>query len=252
MEHLSHERQEHKVDKILYASTDEKSQPVFKTNQKYTNKSKNKAPAELPNNVPFNPYKATDILHKGQNKRRLPARDPRFSDFSGVMDLDAFRKSYKFLDEMRKDETKKIKNAIMLHEKYPETAAKANNALKMLSHLNIASIQDAKRMLNKYEAENVQLEKTEEIKALKRKLISEEKERIASTGKIPYYFPDKKVKKMYKEIQKKKIKEAVASASINHGPARAIHKKLAAKSRRKLPKERKSNIIPTHRTEHAQ
>ncbi|UKK02989.1 hypothetical protein MACK_003091 [Theileria orientalis] len=220
---------------------------IVKKNKVKVKKGKSNEPVELPNNVSFNPYRNYKPPNtSGASKKRV-ARDPRFSDFSGKLNIDMFKKSYNFLDEMRNDEVKDIMAAIKINKRYGPDSVKGINALKKIEHLNIGSLDEAKRALDRYKTEKAQLEKNEELRELKKSLIKEEKEKIVTTGKKPYYFPDKKVKKLYKEIQKKKIEETMKSTAINYGPNRSIHKKLESKSRRKLPKERKHNIIPTFR-----
>ncbi|EAN32210.1 hypothetical protein TpMuguga_04g00856 [Theileria parva strain Muguga] len=219
-------------------------------NKKKTKKKKKKrsnTPVELPNNVSFNPYRSNKFSKKPGKGNKMLVRDPRFSEHSGKLNLDMFRRSYSFLEEMRKEEVKEITRAIKINKKFGTESLKGIESMKKISHLNISNLDEAKRALDRYKSENAHLQKKEELRKLKKSLVQEEKNKISLTGKKPYYFSDKKVKKIYKEMNKKKIEESLKSTEINYGPNKAIHKKLESQSRRLLPKERKLNMIPKFR-----
>ncbi|XP_953485.1 uncharacterized protein TA11215 [Theileria annulata] len=210
-------------------------------------KRKSNAPVELPNNFSFNPYGSNKLSKKSGKGKKMVTRDPRFSELSGKLNVDMFRRSYSFLEDMRKEEVKDIMQAIKINKKFGTDSLKGIESMKKISHLNISNIEEAKRALDRYKAENAHLEKKDELRKLKKSLVKEEMDKIALTGKKPYYFTDKKVKKIYKEINKKKIEESMKSTAINYGPNKAIHKKLESQSRRMVPKERKLNLVPSLR-----
>ncbi|KAK2196319.1 rRNA biogenesis protein RRP36 [Babesia duncani] len=198
-------------------------------------KRKSKAPVELPSNAPFNPFEAK--LKKG-NKTRYVPRDPRFSEYSGPLDMEQYKKSYSFLNDMRREEAKEIRAAIKIANSSKSTQA-TNAALSKLSHLGITDLESAKRILNRLETQEMHLGKVEEIKQLKKSLVDAEKEKIMTTNKKPFYYSDKKVKQIYKQKRLEKINSAVTSSAINYGDAKAIHKQIEKRSKRKLQKERK-------------
>ncbi|KAK1932961.1 hypothetical protein X943_001595 [Babesia divergens] len=195
-----------------------------------------KAPVMLPNNVTCNPYTIIKLGKKGPDARLVP-RDPRFSDFSGTLNDDMFRKSYAFLDEMRQDEAQEIKAALRLHERAGPNSMRAATALENLRHMGISSIDDAKRALDKYKIQNQQLQSDESLRQFKKQLIEEEKEKIAHTGKTPFYYSQKKVKKIYRDREQVKVKAVLESAAINSAAAAKIHKKAARQNKRQLKRQ---------------
>ncbi|GBE58576.1 hypothetical protein, conserved [Babesia ovata] len=206
-----------------------------KTQTAAPKKSSTKGPAVLPNNTAFNPYNTIKFGTKGANSR-LKARDPRFSDFSGTLNDDLFRKSYAFLGDMLQEEVKEIKAAVRAGERAGANSVKATAALGSIAHMNIASISDAKRALDRYKTQQKQLQSGDELRALKKDLIDQEKQKIATTGKTPFYYSEKKIKKIHRAKEAEKEQAALQSAAINAGSAGAIHKKVARTLKRKLPK----------------
>ncbi|KAK1445150.1 hypothetical protein BgAZ_110560 [Babesia gibsoni] len=194
-----------------------------------------KAPVMLPNNVKSNPY--TKLKLGKERSSRLVARDPRFSDFSGTLNEDLFRKSYSFLDEMHREEMKEIKMALNATERAGENTVKAAKALESISHMNISSVDDAKRALDRYNVQSKQMKRKEELRKLKKSLIEQEREKIATTAKDPFYYSQKKIKKIYRAREDAKMREALDSAAINSATAGEIHKKLARKNKRQMKRK---------------
>ncbi|CDR97413.1 hypothetical protein, conserved [Babesia bigemina] len=209
-----------------------------KTDNAAPKKSSGKGPAVLPNNTAFNPYTNIKFGSKGAGAR-LKARDPRFSDFSGTLNDDLFRKSYAFLGDMLQEEVREIKAAVRAGERSGANSLKATAALGGIAHMNIASISDAKRALDRYKTQQKQLQSDTELRALKKDLIEQEKQKIATTGKTPFYYSEKKIRKIHRAKEAEKERAALQSAAINAGAAGAIHKKVARTLKRKVPKKPK-------------
>ncbi|GIX61171.1 uncharacterized protein BcabD6B2_06060 [Babesia caballi] len=195
-----------------------------------------KAPAMLPNNAAFNPYTTIKFGKKGADSR-LKARDPRFSDFSGTLNDDLFRKSYAFLGDMLQDEVKEIKAALRVGERAGINSVKAASALNGIAHMDITSMSDAKRALDRYKTQQKQLQSDRELRELKKGLIEQEKQKIATTSKTPFYYSDKKVRKILRAKEEAEQRAALESAAINANAAGGIHKKLAKAAKRKTPKQ---------------
>ncbi|ORM40109.1 uncharacterized protein BXIN_1442 [Babesia sp. Xinjiang] len=209
-------------------------------------KSNSKGPVVLPNNTACNPYNPLKFGKKGQSSR-LIARDPRFSDFSGTLNDELFRKSYAFLDDMLQEEVKDIKSALRVGERAGAHSLKAAAALNNISHMNISSFSDAKRALDRYKTQQKQLKSDHDIRELKKDLISEEKKKIATTWKTPFYYSTKKVKKMLRAKEEAAIEAALQSSVINADGAGKIHKKVSRASKRSALRHKHVDVVTKKR-----
>merc|ERR1719343_1016902 len=72
-------------------------------------KSSRGAPLEVSSKKPVAPNR--------MGKRRVEARDPRFDDFSGQLDMDNFQKHYRFLEDYRASELDDMKKQLSGMEK---------------------------------------------------------------------------------------------------------------------------------------
>ncbi|EDO08502.1 ribosomal RNA-processing family protein [Babesia bovis T2Bo] len=218
-----------------------KSQKTSQTSAPVKKRS-SKAPVTLSNDVAYNPYQKLKFDTKG-GKNRMKARDPRFSDFSGTLNDDLFRKSYAFLGDMLQDEVKEIKSALRVSQRAGVNSIKTANALRNIAHMNISSLSDAKRALDRYTTQQKQLKSDQALRDLKKDLITEEKQKIATTSKTPFYYSTKKVKKMLRDKERDAIEAALQSSAINADGAGKIHKKVSKESRRKLTRQRRSGQL---------
>ncbi|GFE53534.1 hypothetical protein BaOVIS_009380 [Babesia ovis] len=205
-------------------------------------KKRGKGPVTLSNDVAYNPYVNLKLGKKGASGR-LQARDPRFSDFSGTLNDDLFRKSYSFLGDMLQEEVKEIKSALRAGERAGANSLKAASALGNIAHMNISSFSDAKRALDRYTTQQRQLQSDQEMRELKRGLIAEEKEKIATTSKTPFYYSTKKIKQILRKKEERSIESALQSSAINADGAGDLHKKVSKLSKRKLMRQRRSGEI---------
>jgi ribosomal RNA-processing protein 36 len=136
-------------------------------------------------------------------------RDPRFDGLSGTFSEETFRKSYGFIDDIKKGEIVQLKQAIRKERRYDERA-KLREALQIMEN----------RMRS-----DKQKQKQKEIIRQHKK---QEREKVRQ-GKNPYFLKEKRVKEMELE---KKFEELKSKGGDNE-----VERYLRDKRKRKAQKE---------------
>ncbi|KJP85347.1 hypothetical protein AK88_05008 [Plasmodium fragile] len=167
---------------------------------------KGQRPMVVSNRKPFN------IFEKKKTAKPI-VRDPRFSNLSGTLNPSFFKKAYKFLYDKREEEKEiieqKLKGKKLTHEER----------------------QELKNKLNTYKETERMLQRKEEERKLKQELVTEEKKNILHKNKQPFYYSQRKIRKMVNEQMANK-------GSI---------KKAVKKEKKVVQRERKRNMIPERR-----
>lgn len=148
--------------------------------------------------------------------KKLKARDPRFSDMSGKLNSDAFAASYSFLNDIRSNEMKTMESKL----KNSGTSDREKDSIK--KKLDSMRIQDKQRQRAGKEQE------------IKRRLQKQEREKIATTGKTPFFFSKTAIRK---EMQTERFQELSQKGLVDA---------VIAKKRKKLSKNEKT-MIPKRR-----
>lgn len=141
------------------------------------------------------------------------AVDPRFESTSGNFNEDLFKKSYSFIDEMRRKEISELRESI----KKEKDSARRQELFALLNSLS-----------SKESAEKRKLE-LQKLKGERRKA---EKELVAH-GKKPFYLKKSDEKKMVLIEKFKKIKERNPDANID---------KLLEKRRKRMASKQIVNL----------
>ncbi|EUD64733.1 hypothetical protein C922_04877 [Plasmodium inui San Antonio 1] len=167
---------------------------------------KGQRPMVVSNRKPFN------IFEKKKTAKPI-VRDPRFSNLSGTLNPTFFKKAYKFLFDKRQEEKgiieQKLKGKKLTQEERQELKKK------------LSTYKDTERML----------QRKEEERKLKQELVTQEKENILRKNKQPFYYSQRRIRKMVNEQMANK-------GSI---------KKAVKKEKKVVQRERKRNMIPERR-----
>lgn len=189
-------------------------------------RTKSSAPWKVSNSSPYLPPTNNTFFGNNSNgmaRSKPVARDPRFSDLSGKLNVELFRKSYEFIDNLRDKEESALRQFI---QKYN---GKSKNKTTYLDQFGEITLEDAKKLLSKYKSQNIAIQNKREFAKLKQELKQKERLKLAISNKRTFYYSDAKIKKILKEKRDKEI-------SIN---------KIAKMEAKKAKKSIKS--IPTRR-----
>lgn len=176
------------------------------------------APEEVSSRKPVAPP-------KGIKRKAVQPRDPRFDDMSGNLDMDKFQQNYAFLEEYREEELKELKRDVFRVKKKmrrSKSAAAADLQESMSAEIRTRIQQDKQR------------KHLGEMQTAERSVRREEREKVRTTGKTPYYHKRGAIRKMVAEKRKESKKGSRDKQSERR------EKKLGSKEKKKLPRRRAS------------
>mmetsp|Transcript_51902 Transcript_51902/g.117096 ORF Transcript_51902/g.117096 Transcript_51902/m.117096 type:complete len:235 (+) Transcript_51902:38-742(+) len=179
-------------------------------------KAKKGAPAEVSSRRPVAP-KSAAAPRKGEAR----ARDPRFDDLSGKLNVNLFQKSYSFLEDYRQDELSEMK------ERARKINAEGEDQDGTEEYQEWLQTAIKRRTL-----EDKQRKHLGAIEETKRSLKRQELEKVRQTGKTPYFHRTSLVKKIVRE------KKSEGKAGSRDRTEEKREKKVAAKEKKRLPGRR--------------
>eukprot|EP00927_Polykrikos_kofoidii_P031112 TRINITY_DN26765_c0_g1_i1.p1 TRINITY_DN26765_c0_g1~~TRINITY_DN26765_c0_g1_i1.p1 ORF type:complete len:273 (+),score=62.38 TRINITY_DN26765_c0_g1_i1:117-821(+) len=186
-----------------------------KVKKKTKKKAKKGAPQEVSSRKPVAP-------NTGVNKRKVVARDPRFDDFSGKLDMDLFAKSYSFLEEYQQAEKEELQKKLKVMKK--------KRKKKTGSSAPMAEITNEIRQIDQMEKQRRRLD---DVRTMELQVKREEREKVRTTGKTPYFHKRGAVRKLVIEKRQDTKKSHLRSKE-----AERREKKIAGKEKRRLPTRR--------------
>jgi len=186
---------------------------------------KRKKPLEVSSKTPVAPPPTSEAPLR---KKRPVARDPRFSDLSGPLNMDRFRASYSFLDDIREREKDVLQQTI----KQQSWGGKKRR--KAAPKLSDREVQEAQNVLKSMRQQDSLRQRRGELIDMKRELKQQEKKNIVETGKKPFFYSEGKVKQL---LMKKKYEELKKQGKVD-AFVKKKRKRQAAKDRKLLPNQR--------------
>lgn len=154
-------------------------------------------------------------------KQIIAPRDPRFDDMSGSLDLDLFHHKYAFLEEYRASELEDMRTQV----------SKLRRRRDERSRNQAAEVEAAiKRQLQEDKLRTRLGELRDEELATKK----EEREKVRTTGKIPFFHKRGAVRKQLME-KRKQTKRGFGSKQ----PDERRERKEAAREKKRLPRQRR-------------
>eukprot|EP00440_Ansanella_granifera_P022046 gb/GFBE01023938.1/.p1 GENE.gb/GFBE01023938.1/~~gb/GFBE01023938.1/.p1 ORF type:complete len:248 (+),score=88.37 gb/GFBE01023938.1/:1-744(+) len=158
------------------------------------------------------------------------ARDPRFDEMAGKLDMDAFAGAYSFLEEYRDEELQELK-------KQKAKLQKMQKKRRFNEEVSAAAAEQEEE-LHKEIKRRVQQDKQRkhlgEVQDAERALKGEEREKVRTTGKVPFFHKRGAVRKLV--VQKKKEGKKGGTGRSKQEEKR--EKKLAAREKKRLPTRR--------------
>ncbi|EPR56608.1 hypothetical protein TGRUB_244420 [Toxoplasma gondii RUB] len=155
------------------------------------------------------------------------ARDPRFSEACGPLNLRMVSQAYAFLDDMRKAETDTLKAAV----------ATGRSVEKNRPKLSAAEREAAKRELQKRQSQDeARLRRRVEMD-IRQSVTKAERTKIAQTAKKPFFLGRRELRKLVSE-------EMHARRA---GGAKRRAKVEERRHKKKLGAERKRDLVPVRR-----
>lgn len=199
-------------------NTSKEASQVARGSKKIVKKRKKGAPVEISNRRAKAPPSSIATIAK---KRRNEPRDPRFDDFSGSLNVDHFRNSYSFLDDYRSSELEGMRKQVSKlrtrgDQRSRDEAANLEVAIKR-------QVQEDKQRSRLGEVRDEEL-------AMKR----EEREKVRSTGKVPFFHKRGAVRKQLVEK-----KQQTKKGSGSKKPDERRERKEAAREKKRLPRQRR-------------
>lgn len=184
------------------------------------------APLEVSSRKPVAPpIGAGGLTKKGLGAGK--ARDPRFDDYSGKLDMDLFSKSYAFLEDYRSAELETLKKDANKLDKLRRKKKKApgvDEAAEAVSQeVRLRTQQDKQRR------------RLGEIREATQSLNAEERAKVRLTGKAVFHHKAGHVRKLLKE------KRTAAKKGGRDHESEKRERKMAAREKKRLP-ERRRNI----------
>ncbi|XP_064403649.1 ribosomal RNA processing protein 36 homolog isoform X2 [Halichondria panicea] len=192
-----------KFDIVLQKSREEKEKRSFKR----VNKNR---PSEVSSKRPVSRYR--EVIHVP--KAESSVTDPRFNDRAGNLNLDLFKKTYSFVEDIKKKEKEKITKEAK-RVKNPERKGQL------------------KKLLQKMESRELAEQKQKEKDDLMREHKKSERERMKS-GKKAFHIKKSTQKKL---LLAKKYTELKKSGKLDKFIAKK-RKKNASRDRKQLPFKR--------------
>ncbi|PHJ17811.1 rrna processing protein [Cystoisospora suis] len=169
----------------------------------------------------------------GQN-----GRDPRFLNACGPLDVRMVSKAYSFLDDVRKQEAEELKAMIKTGKRSGYTGDdRLHLQNKKQRKLGAAEREQAKIELQRLQSQEQTRKRRRAEIDVKRRLAKEEVEKIARTGKAPYFLKKVEFKKLVTE-------ELHARGGVG---AKKKAKLEERKTKKILAKEKKRELVPVRR-----
>eukprot|EP00918_Siedleckia_nematoides_P001879 GHVU01004357.1.p1 GENE.GHVU01004357.1~~GHVU01004357.1.p1 ORF type:complete len:272 (+),score=50.73 GHVU01004357.1:84-899(+) len=226
-------------------------------------------PLECPSTRPVPPPQSGNRFHTKKY------RDPRFSDLSGSLNIDLFAKSYAFLEDLADRETKdlsedvrRLKGQLKAEARHPRPRSangkgddadadedkgegeddgrpthisrlgKKRHPEKEERAQELQEVLKGKEhMLTRLVSQRQHRVRLGELHGTKQRLRLEEKERVVSTGKTPYYTSERKVKALVKEAKREKEGARAQERRVRREDKKA-KTKLPPNRRREEPKRK--------------
>lgn len=151
-------------------------------------------------------------------------RDPRFDDLSGKLDVDLFQKSYAFLEEYRDEELEGMKK---------EASTLRKRLRRRKSAAGFEREADLGEEMRRITQQDKQRQHLGEMRAAERALRREEREKVRTTGKTPYFHTQADIRARVVEGKRKENKRALRDRQ-----AERRERKLAGRGKRRLPTRR--------------
>jgi len=206
------------VNTSKHATASTNTLPVPTGRKKVVKKRKKGAPAEVSNRRACAP--PSSIAGISTKKRHEP-RDPRFDDLSGSLNVELFQKSYSFLDDYRASELEGMRKQVSeLREREDQ---RSRNEVTGIEAAIKRQVQEDKQRTRLGELRDEEL-------ATKR----EEREKVRTTGKVPFFHKLGAVRKQLTEKRKQTKK-----GSGSRKPDERRERKEAAREKKKLPRQRR-------------
>ncbi|PFH32891.1 hypothetical protein BESB_015040 [Besnoitia besnoiti] len=178
---------------------------------------------------------ATQSKKKREEEAREKGRDPRFSAACGPLNLRMVSQAYAFLDDMRKQEKEALQSVVKTGRR--AAGDDAGGRAKRLRKATLQEREDAKRELQKMQSQDEARKRRRVELDVRQRANRTEREKIATTGKKPFFLGRKDLRKLVKE-------ELDATRA---GGAKNRVKIEERKSKRKLGIERKRDLVPVRR-----
>eukprot|EP00933_Yihiella_yeosuensis_P030465 TRINITY_DN24104_c0_g1_i1.p1 TRINITY_DN24104_c0_g1~~TRINITY_DN24104_c0_g1_i1.p1 ORF type:complete len:284 (-),score=84.36 TRINITY_DN24104_c0_g1_i1:116-901(-) len=216
----------------------EKASAMIKKKPKIEKKAKKGAPQEVSSRRPVAPPQGA-VAQAGAKAAAGRARDPRFDDFSGKLDLDAFQKSYGFLEEYRQEEL----NDMMQEQKKMDRLKRKKRVKGGVDPEAVAAAaaersQELHAQIKRQRAQDKQRRHLGDMQSAEREMKSQEREKVRSTGKIPYFHNKGDVRKLVME----KKKQAQRGGNGRSKDEERREKKVAAREKKRLPARRNKEM----------
>eukprot|EP00746_Dinoflagellata_sp_MGD_P098285 gnl/MRDRNA2_/MRDRNA2_39597_c0_seq1.p1 gnl/MRDRNA2_/MRDRNA2_39597_c0~~gnl/MRDRNA2_/MRDRNA2_39597_c0_seq1.p1 ORF type:complete len:251 (+),score=65.10 gnl/MRDRNA2_/MRDRNA2_39597_c0_seq1:48-755(+) len=208
--------QEDEQDEPEWSKIQKKSQPTRDRPAKEKLVRKKGAPLEVSSRRPVHAVKPKTL------GKTVHARDPRFSDLSGKLDVDNFSKAYSFLEDYRASEASELKEK---HRK-AQKRGRREDAEQIATELRRLEQQDKNRR------------HLSEVAQMTREVRSAEQDKVRTTGKVPYFQGKGKIRKMV--LEKRREEQS----------GRKKGKKSLGRKEQRM-EERQKRLLPKRRTAHA-
>ncbi|CAE8645818.1 unnamed protein product, partial [Polarella glacialis] len=191
-------------------------------------KAKKGAPQEVSSRRVSAPPQAA-AAQAGARAGAMRVRDPRFDDVSGKLDMDGFGKSYSFLEEYREQELENLKGEQQKLDRLQKKGPKRADV--------VAAIAERKDEVKQEIRKRIQQDKSRRhmgvLLETERELKGQEREKVRTTGKTPFYHKKGLVRKIVLEKKKE------AQGGGRNKDAERREKKVAGREKKRLPARRR-------------
>ncbi|CAE8617282.1 unnamed protein product [Polarella glacialis] len=176
-----------------------------------------------------NAVAAALCIEAGARAGAMRVRDPRFDDVSGKLDMDGFGKSYSFLEEYREQELENLKGEQQKLDRLQKKGPKRADV--------VAAIAERKDEVKQEIRKRIQQDKSRRhmgvLLETERELKGQEREKVRTTGKTPFYHKKGLVRKIVLEKKKE------AQGGGRNKDAERREKKVAGREKKRLPARRR-------------
>mmetsp|Transcript_92354 Transcript_92354/g.270341 ORF Transcript_92354/g.270341 Transcript_92354/m.270341 type:complete len:244 (+) Transcript_92354:41-772(+) len=184
--------------------------------RKVNAKAEKGAPLEVSSRKPVAP-------RRNVKPKASQARDPRFDDFSGKLDMDLFRKTYTFLEDYRQEETETMKEKLDDIKRRREEGEEDDEEDWALQERLSAEVRKRVRT-------DKQRRHLAEMRAAELNLKREEREKVRTQGKTPYFHTRTDIRQ---RVEQQKNKGSRAKMEERR------ERKAASRDKKKIPRRRK-------------
>eukprot|EP00922_Rhytidocystis_sp_ex-Travisia-forbesii_P062224 GHVS01092111.1.p1 GENE.GHVS01092111.1~~GHVS01092111.1.p1 ORF type:complete len:229 (+),score=35.50 GHVS01092111.1:63-749(+) len=131
--------------------------------------------------------------------KKPQARDPRFSEFSGRLNLDLAAKSYEFLNDMRVEEKARLRELAGVSTK----GRRKRGDDRVVKGMTAEEIGEAQKLYQSMESQDIHRERLKQGAHLKRTHRKTELEKAQKTGKKLYFIGRSAVRQHVTEVAEK-------------------------------------------------